>query len=248
MVIKVLGWKNSEEKNLKDIKQKDTLMLECDKCHKKFSVKFKATRSLLDRQFCKKCKTSDTSIKLYGVKHYLSSRSVINKREATCLNKYGVDNITKTEWYKENTPSKSEVVIAKIIATKRKNHTFNVSKREDEAYELLTEKFGVENVKRQYGDNRYPFACDFYLPKDDTFIECHFNWTHSDSPFDPLNGSHLGKLNLWLSKSKNHPYYKQAAKAWTQYDVKKRNLALTNNLNYLEFFKLDSLKGWLKNE
>jgi len=243
MLIKILSWKNGTEKILKEVKQKDILVVKCDICQKKFELKFKATRDYLTRQLCKKCKTSDTSVKIYGVKHYLKSKSVIQKRETTCQEKYGVKNFTQTDWYKENTPSKSEEVISKILATKRKNQSFNASKPEEIVFDLLNKKFGVE---RQYSDSRYPFLCDFYIPKIDLFIECHFNWTHGKKPFDENSFEDMQKIKLWAAKSDSHPFYKQAIRVWTQYDVKKRTIAHFNNLKYLEFFNLRGIESWLK--
>ena len=86
-------------------------------------------------------------------------------------------------------------------------------------------------------DKRYPFLCDFYLPKYDLFIEIQGIWTHGGHPFNQYNEDDLRKLNLW--KSKNTKYYKNAVNVWTQRDPLKRKTAKDNNLNYLEIFSID---------
>ena len=40
------------------------------------------------------------------------------------------------------------------------------------------------DVITQYKDDRYPFACDFYIPSLDLFIECNYHWTHGGKPYE----------------------------------------------------------------
>ena len=54
--------------------------------------------------------------------------------------------------------------------------------------------------------------------------------------FDENNKNDLNKLSIWKEKSKESDYYKQAIYTWTNLDVRKRNIAKENNLNYLEIF------------
>lgn len=67
-------------------------------------------------------------------------------------------------------PKKRESII-KMNETKRRNHTFNTSTSEKYFNDFLIELIGKDNFKIQYTDNRYPFNCDFYIPKFDLFIE-----------------------------------------------------------------------------
>ena len=46
-------------------------------------------------------------------------------------------------------------------------------------------------------------------------------------------------LNEWKSKSENSDFYKKAIYVWTEHDVKKRNIAKENKINYLEIFSCD---------
>ena len=57
----------------------------------------------------------------------------------------------------------------------------------------------------------------------------------------PIVEKHLLLFNDLLSiwKNKNTKYYNNAIETWTIRDVKKRNIARENNLNYLEIFSND---------
>ena len=70
----------------------------------------------------------------------------------------------------------SEKVREKAYATKRKNHTFNTSCVEIE----LTKWFKDNNIDilTQYKCDKYPYMCDFYLPKYDLFIEIYKDAGH----------------------------------------------------------------------
>ena len=124
----------------------------------------------------------------------------------------------------------------KINKIKLQNGTFNTSKPEQQYYGMLIEKYGENNVLRQYRDNRYPFSCDFYVVSEDKFIECNFHWTHGGHPFDSTNKQDVDKANMWLEKGTK--YYKIAYYVWTQLDVKKQHIAKKNNLNYEVIYNL----------
>ena len=162
------------------------------------------------------------------------------KRKKTCLKHFGVENPFNIPKYREYV--QSEKAKQKGIETKRKNGTFNTSKPEEESYELIKEVYS--DVIRQYKCDRYPFACDFYIPSIDTFIECQYGWTHGGHPYNKENKDDIELLESW--KSKNKEYYNNAIDTWSIRDVNKRNIAIQNNLNYLEFWNINELKDWLK--
>lgn len=192
-----------------------------------------------------KDKKAKTCLERYGTNHWaqsdvgrkylsymLNSIEVRDKIRATCLERYHVDSFSKTEEFN-----------VKCYTTKKLNNTFRKSKPEDYVGELLIKKF--KNVKPQYNECRYPFACDFYIPSIDLFIEYQGNWTHGFHVFDPTNKDDLKTLELWKSKSEEgHGYYANAIKTWTIADPKKREYAKKNNLNYLEFFNMDQFLDW----
>ena len=138
--------------------------------------------------------------------------------------------------------------INKIFETKRKNGTLNTSEPEDNYYEYLCKYYGVDNVKRNYNDDsRYPWHCDFYIPSEDLFIELNLFYMHGGHPFDYNNEEDIKQLEFIRSKqgtyidsngkeAKNSYYTYEYV--WTDLDVRKRNTAKQNNLNYVEVFKL----------
>ncbi len=193
-----------------------------------------------------KKKSKKTCLDKYGVEYITQLYSIKEKIKKTVLDKYVVDNYTKTAEYKEYMKTIHDDWIKNINATKLRNNSFNTSKVEDDAFFLLKQK--NINVIRNYKEQRYPFNCDFYVPEKDLFIECNFHWTHGKEPFDKNNQLHLDKIKKWENLTYKCPFYKVAIKTWTERDVKKRNLAKNNNLNYLELFYFRDFKSWLENE
>lgn len=129
----------------------------------------------------------------------------------------------------------------KSIETKRKNNSFNISKPEEAIYQLLNNKF-FNQIKRQYMSDKYPFACDFYIPKLDLYIEYQGLWTHGGEPYNPNNIKHQEKLEKW--KNSNSDFYNNAINVWTISDPLKRETAKKNNLNWIEFFTMDQFMEW----
>ena len=171
-----------------------------------------------------------TNIEKYGVPCVLQNKDVFNKCKESLFKNYGVCN-----------PSQSEIIINKKYESKIYHKTFGTSKEEEEIYKLLQEKYG--DVKRQYKSELYPFACDFYIPSEDLYIEYQGFWTHGREIYDENNLNHQKKLNLW--KSKNKPQYIKAIKDWTERDVLKRKTAKDNSLNWIEFFNINQFKDWI---
>lgn len=187
-------------------------------------------------------KSKNTSLKYYGVEYPVQNQIIKNKIKETCLEKYEVDTPLRLQ----DTINKShnKKTINKIIATKRKNNTFNTSKLEEELYLYIKDKF--PSVARQYKDNeRYPFCCDFYIQELDLFLELNGIWTHGKHPFDINSKEDISILNIWKEKSKEHPFYLSAIKTWTIYDVKKRNKAKEENLNFHEFWNINEAKQFI---
>ena len=158
----------------------------------------------------------------------------------TCLQKYGVDSYTKTEQYRQNYLDNLKNYKEKEYNTKKKNNSFNISKPEDESYAILKERY--LDVVTQYKDDRYPFACDFYIPSLDLFIECNYHWTHGGKPYE---GTEDDRQIVEKWKAKGTKFYINAIQTWTIRDVNKRNIAKQNKLNYIEFWNIDEIKKWL---
>ena len=169
-----------------------------------------------------------TNLKKYGVRSTTCIPEIKKKQELTCLKHYGVIN-----------PSFSKEIIEKIYNIRKNNGTWSGSKEEDIIYNILLSKY--KNIKRQYKSEKYPFACDFYIPEIDTYIEYQGSWTHGKEPYLGTS-KQLEKVKLW--ESKNTKFYTSAIKTWTITDVLKRKIANDNKLKYLEFFSIKDFNNW----
>ncbi len=190
-----------------------------------------------------KKKVEDTCKERYGTKSVLSKGSVAYEKIVQAnRNRWGVDfpfqhpDIQNQIQEHRRLPETER----KIQATKRKRKSFHTSAPEDRAYDLLVATF--PEVKRQYRSKKYPFACDFYIPKEKLYIECNFHWTHGREPY---KGTQEQKKKLSLLKGKGTKYYKTACRVWTKADVEKRATAKEKGLNWVEFFRLKDLVKWL---
>ena len=121
----------------------------------------------------------------------------------------------------------------KIYNTKKKNNSFNKSKQEEFIYELLNTLLGEQDIIRQHNTDEYPFNCDFYIKSLDLYIEYQGFYTHNFRPFDKNNKNDVEEANVLLLK------YKDVWETWTIRDVKKRETAKKNNLNYIELWSVE---------
>ena len=196
-------------------------------------------------------KIVETLMEKYGVDCPFKSEEIRDKIVDTWMENYGVDNPFKSEevrakaietWmenYGVNHPCKSEVVLEKIYQTKRENGTFNTSEPEERLHSMLVDFFGETDVQRQFSDERYPFACDFYIASLDLFIELNAAWTHGGRWFDSEDPACLEKLRAWIVRSGDSEYYRNAISVWTGSDVRKRMQAQAMGLNYAVFWDND---------
>lgn len=198
-------------------------------------------------------KIKQTNIKRYGCSCPLWNEEIHKKVINTCLERYGDEMPIKTKIIQEKLSNslKDSKVQEKIINTKKKNKTIGniISKNEMFLANKLKEIF--PNLIQQYFCTRYPFACDIYIPEIDVFIEYNEYWTHGKHPFNKNNIEDIDKLNYWKSNEDKHPQYKSAIHTWTEMDVKKRNIAKENKLNYIEIWNIveaNELINSFKNE
>ena len=215
-----------------------------------------------DENYRNKEKFVATCLKKYGCKYPAQNKEIRQKQKETSFNRYGgyfnKEQVSKTiqerygmKWFvysdKVKEKSHTKEALEKQINTKKKNHTFNVSKQEERCYELLCNKYGKEDVIRQYKSDVYPFACDFYIKNINTYIECNFHWTHGEHKFDCNNQDDIDKLNKWKEKAKTSNFYINAISTWTERDVNKYNIVKKNNLNYLVFYNEKDFKDYFSN-
>ena len=165
------------------------------------------------------------------------SKETIQKIKETNLNKYGVDSFSKTQQFKDCVSNQQTSIQIKQYKTKKENKSFNSSKIENELEKYFIEN-GINYIS-QYRSDMYPYACDFYFPDSNYYVEIQGSWTHGFHPFDCNNIDDINVLNEWENKSKKSAFYKKAIYVWTEHDVKKRNTARNNGLKYLEIFSYD---------
>ena len=176
-----------------------------------------------------------TCLKRYGKENVFQVDFIKQKQFETVYNKYGVKNVSMLDKVKE----------AKVETTKR-NNTFSSSKPEETINKLLLEKFVY--VIRQYQSESYPFACDFYIPSEDLYIEYQGSWCHGGEPYNSLKEDHQIKVKHWMDRGNaGHPRYFDSIKTWTIKDPLKRKTAKDNKLNWLEFFNLKDFMVWYNN-
>lgn len=202
-------------------------------------------------------KTKATLKERYGSDSYNNPES----RKKTNLERYGVENVfhdkevqdrahalqrellQSDEIYKDGL-TYAENYAKKCYETKKRNKTFATSKIEDELYAKLAEKFG--DVKRQYRSATYPYACDYYVPRNDLYVELQAFPSHGGHPFDPNDPKDLEKLEDWKQKSQEINFkgvqkkqYENYIEIWTIRDPEKRRVAKENGVNLLEIFPAD---------
>ena len=173
-------------------------------------------------------KVKKICLEKYGVEIPSQSKEIQDKAKQTCLEKYGTEHYAQSQEYQY----RHDEIQTKINNTKHKNHTFSTSQIETEFADYLTSQH-IEYI-RQYKSELYPFNCDFYIPKYDIYVEIQAGWFHGHHPYNCNGESDKDILERW--KSKNTDFYKTAIEIWTKRDVKKREVAKQNQLNYLEIF------------
>ena len=152
-----------------------------------------------------------------------------------------------TNLYHNMGKEKKNERIDKIFQTKRENGSLNISKQEDEIYEVLNKIF--KSVKRQYKNDLYPFMCDFYIEDIDTYIEVNFHtFTHGNHPYDENSKIDLNRLKLLEEKylKTGSLYYKNAINVWVKRDPLKLKIAAQNKLNYKVFYNIEQFNNWIK--
>lgn len=114
-------------------------------------------------------------------------------------------------------------------------------------FRALVERYGPDNVVREYSCNRYHFACDFYIPSRDLFIEYNGDWVHGGHWYDERDRGDREQLYEWERQSLSDMFYDSAASVWSSMDCIKRRDAQRHELNYVVFWDpaLSDMKLWL---
>ena len=181
---------------------------------------------------CKTCKQISTkTLRNFYYIPWCSSRECTEKRKTdSYLKKYGKLYYTQTDTYHENQ-----------YKLKKKNKSHATSSYE-KIFNALLLKHELK-FESHYKSNSYPFICDFYLNDFDIYIELNLHWTHGKMPYDVKSNDHKNVLKQWLYrseelsfKSKKKTQYLNAINTWSIKDIEKRNIAIKNNLNYIEVY------------
>lgn len=201
---------------------------------KHFNESSKATK--LERHgdpyYCNYEQVKSTKFDRYGDEYYTNREQA----EITTKLRYG------TKYY-----AQTKEFLIKQDETKRKNCSRKeISKQEKNLLKILEDRLGKENVISQYRDPRYQnydkqyqYKCDFYIPKLDMFIEFNGYYTHNFKPFDETNIDDLIELEYFKERGDRQ----NVIDTWTKFDVRKRNCAKQNKLNYIELWNYkDALK------
>ena len=185
--------------------------------------------------------SKETNYQKYGSKEEYDLH-IKEATEKTIIKKYGsLENYNKIKSNHLKETIKLNDSLKKAYDTKKKNNSFNSSNIEKEFYNLLLNKFEVNDIITQYKESRYPFACDFYIKSLDLFIELNIHWTHGRKSFDDTSIEDLKLLEEWKVKAEKSKFYQQAIYTWTDLDIRKQNTAKENNLNYISLYNQEDI-------
>lgn len=145
----------------------------------------------------------------------------------------------KSEANKKTWTEYKKDILQKAYNTKKANNSFSSSQPEEKYYQYLLNNFAETDIIKQYKDERYRHACDFYIKSLDLFIELNFSWTHGLHKFNAVDAADLKKLSIWQEKAQTSDYYKKAIDVWTRLDAEKFADAEKHKLNYLVFYTED---------
>lgn len=212
-------------------------------------------------------KYKETCLKVYGTtspfavesvkqkisdKYYAKSdeekKAIYAKRQATFDSKTEEEMKIIGQKHRDAYMLKSDKEKAEIkhksYLTKKKNHSFKVSKTEDLCYEQLLSIY--PDAKHGYKSTKYPFVCDLYIPSKDIYIELNFHWTHGLHPYNKKNDSK--KLAEWIEKSKTSKYFENAIHTWTVRDIHKLKVAKRNKVQLFVFYTKSEFDNWLSTQ
>ena len=195
-----------------------------------------------DENYNNRSKAVNTWIDKYGVTHPMQLKSVRDKCKATCLNKYGVKSNLQLNSVIRHTHS-IEAQHKRNIANRNRILSGNYKNDVEKLFMSLCSQYNIKVIP-EYDSDVYPYACDFYMPEKDLYIEVNIHWSHNKHWFSGSKED-LAILENW--KSKNTIYYNRAIDVWTVSDLKKRDTAKKNNLNYVVLWSKDEINDWFSN-
>lgn len=190
-----------------------------------------------------KSKAYNTNIEKYGTFNPMKSKVVQERLTQTNSTKYGgMSPFSSAEVRQKATLSRNAVAYSQLEQFAKDGIVENVtcfkSVGEMIMFRELVNKFGKNDVFFQYGvhpfDKRYPYNCDFYIKSFDLFIELNAHYCHHTHWFDSTNHDDVLRRDNILTYGKKRS--KDSLRVWCGTDVKKRETARRNNLNFLVFW------------
>ena len=177
----------------------------------------------------------------YGVTAIMSLPEFMIKRNNTIRERYGVDHILEVP----------EIQIKKN-ETVKKNKKYIISKQENEVYDILKNEF--PDIIRFYSSQEYKWCCDFYIPSLNMYIEFQGSHYHYGKPYvgDDNDLLEIEKLkqkseNVKKKYGRKKTQYDNIIYTWSDLDVRKRNTAKENNLNFAELWSIDDAYKFIEN-
>lgn len=156
-------------------------------------------------------KNKNTNLERYGVKHNWNNGPLREHCKETMIERYGVDH----NWKSSELRSKENFKISEL-----------------EQYFINKLKLYKINYKyRYYGNDIYPYECDFYLPESNTFIEIHGTAFHDDHIFNPTSEEDIKNLEYYKSRT-DSSWYQSKVRIWLK-DKEKYDFAIKNKLNLI---------------
>lgn len=187
-----------------------------------------------------------TNVEKYGGRGPMCSREVRDRSAKTSRERYGVDNPMQSPdvqavqrasveaVYGVPNPMQDESIRMKQTMHRAANGTLSSSSSEEELYSRLCMEFGRKDVVRQYMSDEYPWACDFYIPSRNLYIELNGTWTHGGRWYRGTPEDQSVVVD-WNGRG-GDGYYANAVRVWTVSDPAKRAAAEAHGLNYVAFW------------
>lgn len=205
-----------------------------------------------DANYNNREKATKTVLQNYGVKNISLDSKIRAKIHATNMKNLGVAMPCASQTIQERMRDTKETRYGNRHYTNR-DKFYNTMKEkgfistDEKAFEKILIEHGIEYRPQYNKDPRYPFHCDFYLPRYDMFVEINIYPAHGPHPFNPTNPDDLKLLHEWKERATTKSsVYSDWITRWTEKDVTKRTIAKTNHLNYIELFSASEIQEFFK--
>lgn len=185
-------------------------MLKCDHCGRVYKATRAKQRSTEKRHWCSNaCVNEETRRggilhekvkqvwrKNHGVNHPMMNPEILQRQQATCRERFGVDTPLQLDSVREIL--KRHDIIEKKYATYKRNGSYFKSGPEDAYYDQLCARYGVDDIERQIRVNKW--SIDFYIKSIDTHIQFDGVYWHGlDRPINMI-AEHRTKQDVAIHK------------------------------------------------